>query len=1061
MLQNLFRTPFASGISKFYALTFCFIFQISGQCQNLHDVRFEYLGDDCGISNPSISSFQQDKFGFLWIGTGDGLNRYDGRNFKIFKNIVGDSTSLIEDFNQFLTVDQEGDLWVSYRGKGISKFDNNCQCFKNIYNIAEQNPELFNNGFIILRIDKDSIIWIGGTGNGLNMFDLKSRKIKHWDLPGVDKRYKGVEKGNANSIYKIYSEEGNLFWLATGIGLFTFDKSNQTFVHKSEDLIDTSRQRHDYLSSMVPEGKEGLWLSSYGGSIFYYDIEKKEFSKYKSKVLVGNKEIEYAIYSIQRKSNFELWVIIASRGIGIFNTVTKSFHFHDEHHLQDPNFHLNSVYMLYTIPDGVVFGAVPGGLIKYNPHSKIFNFKELKIQNSQYSNQFHFSRIIEYEQSLLFGTQFGNGLNVLNLENGELLNFPIDYQQVPGEKFMKVKDVVIDPDKRIWVIGNTDLYEYKYVEKRLDKIEKIFQKIEEDSGYVVSRIIKDTDGVMWALTHQGGIHIFNPIQKKMSLRLNHLHNEYNFPWKVINFVSGPKGKIWLGTSNGIFYFDKSKKLTISVENDVYKEFISKGYFSVATDTVGDLWITIIHEGLMHISYANDKFHVRVFNRENGLPASNVYSVCVDHLGILWFSTIKGIYTFNPEHRYIRNYTRSDGMDPDYFSVRFFPASNGSMYLAIPGKYSRVNYERLQRKADVPVVYIEKFTIQNREQLVPFSENLHYQLKPNENLFSVEFSCVNFENQNNHRFAYMLEGWDDNWVFSGTRRYASYSNLDGGHYKFKVKVDGGSGVWSEISTVSVFIDSPFYKKSWFIFSVVMFFTGLIFLLYRIRISQIEATEKIKTEFNRQLIESRMEALRAQMNPHFIFNSLNSINRYIIKSDVKTSSLYLTRFAKLMRLILDNSEQKKVLLANELEALKLYIEMEAFRFDHKFSYEVHVEADVDVDNVEIPPLIIQPYVENAIWHGLLPKESNGHLTIQVKMTDAHLVVVIDDNGIGRKKAGEFKSINSPTRKSLGMKLTEERLKMAKDHFNSGGSQEIIDKYDAMGNPCGTKVILTIPI
>lgn len=237
--------------------------------------------------------------------------------------------------------------------------------------------------------------------------------------------------------------------------------------------------------------------------------------------------------------------------------------------------------------------------------------------------------------------------------------------------------------------------------------------------------------------------------------------------------------------------------------------------------------------------------------------------------------------------------------------------------------------------------------------------------------------------------------------------------------------------------------------------------VIYQLYSYRISRIEREEKIKTEFNRQLADTRMEALRAQMNPHFIFNCLNSINRYIIKSDIKTSSLYITRFAKLIRLILDNSEHKKVVLSNELEALKLYIEMEALRFDHKFTFDIQVDNEIDTTNIEVPPLIIQPYVENAIWHGLLQKDSGGNLFIRITQENDNLICEITDNGIGRKKAMEYKSQNAPTRKSIGIKLTEERLNMASEDLAKSGSQKIIDLYDENGEPAGTTVILNIPI
>jgi LytS/YehU family sensor histidine kinase len=213
---------------------------------------------------------------------------------------------------------------------------------------------------------------------------------------------------------------------------------------------------------------------------------------------------------------------------------------------------------------------------------------------------------------------------------------------------------------------------------------------------------------------------------------------------------------------------------------------------------------------------------------------------------------------------------------------------------------------------------------------------------------------------------------------------------------------------------------------------------------------------------KMTEVEMQALRAQMNPHFIFNCLNSINRYIVKSDQTTASLYLTKFAKLIRLILDNSNCKNVSLTNELEALKLYIEMEALRFDKKFTYEIKVANNLGTDTIELPPLIIQPYVENAIWHGLLHKENNGHLSIQVNMAgDTMLQCIIEDNGIGREKAKELKSKTATSRKSLGMQLTENRLSLLNKHAELNASVEIVDLQNGGSEALGTKVILKIPV
>jgi LytS/YehU family sensor histidine kinase len=230
-----------------------------------------------------------------------------------------------------------------------------------------------------------------------------------------------------------------------------------------------------------------------------------------------------------------------------------------------------------------------------------------------------------------------------------------------------------------------------------------------------------------------------------------------------------------------------------------------------------------------------------------------------------------------------------------------------------------------------------------------------------------------------------------------------------------------------------------------------------LLYRLY-TRSPKEEQSKAELKQKLAEMEMKALRAQMSPHFIFNSLNSINRYIVKSDPETASAYLTKFAKLMRLILENSNHKLISLDQELNALRLYIELEALRFNNKFSYIFSVDADVDTMTFGLPPMIIQPYIENAIWHGLLQKESPGMLQVIIKRSPTGIQCIILDDGIGRMKAAELKSKSINSEKSYGMKITADRMNIISKNKKIS-SVEITDLADEFGNAQGTKVILEV--
>jgi LytS/YehU family sensor histidine kinase len=233
-----------------------------------------------------------------------------------------------------------------------------------------------------------------------------------------------------------------------------------------------------------------------------------------------------------------------------------------------------------------------------------------------------------------------------------------------------------------------------------------------------------------------------------------------------------------------------------------------------------------------------------------------------------------------------------------------------------------------------------------------------------------------------------------------------------------------------------------------------------LEYNLELQKIES-EKTKAELQQQSSELEMQALRSQMNPHFIFNSLNSINRFILQNNRGQASVYLTKFSRLVRMILQNSQSSLITLESELEALKLYLELESLRFNYHFNYEISVPGDLDISVLKVPPLIIQPYVENAIWHGLMHKEEKGQLGIEVSQENNYLLLKITDDGIGREQAATREDKSVTKHKSMGLRITAGRIAMIQ---NSNGSESPIminDLVNAEGNAAGTEVIIKMPV
>jgi len=233
-----------------------------------------------------------------------------------------------------------------------------------------------------------------------------------------------------------------------------------------------------------------------------------------------------------------------------------------------------------------------------------------------------------------------------------------------------------------------------------------------------------------------------------------------------------------------------------------------------------------------------------------------------------------------------------------------------------------------------------------------------------------------------------------------------------------------------------------------------------LEHKLELQQLES-EKTKSELQQQATDLEMQALRAQMNPHFIFNSLNSINRFILQNNRQQASEYLTKFSKLVRMILQNSQASLITLESELESLQLYLEMEALRFNYHFAYKISVPKNLDIDMLKVPPLIIQPYVENAIWHGLMHKEEKGQLDIEVSQENNYLFFKITDDGIGRKQSAALASKSATKHKSMGLRITADRIAMMETANEIESPVTINDLVNADGSAAGTEVIIKMPV
>ena len=569
------------------------------------------------------------------------------------------------------------------------------------------------------------------------------------------------------------------------------------------------------------------------------------------------------------------------------------------------------------------------------------------------------------------------------------------------------------------------------------------------------------NNIFWLCTTQGLIKFDATTNKYLCYRNLPNDTASNLPQNKINdacFINN--STLLCASGNGLFLFNiNTQKFTAIDVNINNKEYAGKK-FLVIEKVLNKVFIGG-ENGLLEYDIATQKFSVK--GTEQEIFKLEINSLKKDSLNKLWIYTLHGLFRYNIEKNEFKKFTPSDGLyDNSLDPVQMFEY-NSNMYVGYRMAYTKFNPLEVDVNNNKVNPFITEIKINNQLQKIDMDScskailQLHY----TQNNITFNFTGIDYTSSEKITFAHQLVGIDKDWIYDGTKRFATYTNLAGGSYIFKVKSCNSSGLWSnEVAQFQFYIRPPFWQTWWFKALLILGFIALVVCIAFYRIKKIRTKEEQKTAANKLMLELEMKALRSQMNPHFIFNSLNSIQKYIWANKQEDASEYLTKFSTLMRMILNNSMHKLVTLEDEMLSLNLYLELEHRRCSNKFDYTITIDKTIIQNEILIAPMLLQPYIENAIWHGLLQKEDRGKLTILInKIDDNTLQAIIEDDGVGRKKAMEIKSRKQNNTTSYGMAITEQRLAIA-DVDGRIGKIIIDDLYNA-NDAIGTKVTLEIPV
>jgi ligand-binding sensor domain-containing protein len=977
-----------------------------------------------GVAQSQVYSLLQDSRGYLWMGTrGGGLSRFDGMNFKTYT--INDG--LVNNYVFCIKEDEDHNLWIG-TNDGISKY--------NGIEFINYVPESDSAQVWIqdISFDKKGRLWLA-TNSGVMFLNNQHKFINVSDQL----------KEKRTVVNAIHADQDGNIWYGNGDGLYKLIENNGTF--SSAYYGKEKGFRRNSITSIKEDKQGALWIGTYGDGVYQYS--DKKFLH----IDLHGELYKQTVLDIYFDNRDNVWLATLSNGIAQYNSVAKTFNWLTENEGLSNN-HVQSI--IQDKSGNYWFGTSGGGVCNY--FGKQFTNYD---KSSGLGGNFIYSIFRDSKQRLWIGTS-DKGLSVL--DSARFFNYNA------SNGFANVKVKAINEDTQGIIYFGTDgegVFTFDGTE---------FKPFEGLTKKYIRAIVKDKSGNLYIATAGTGLY-------KLSFEMG--------TYKLQNFTTAnglmhnrltclhydKQERLWYGTeSNGIGYLvnDVVQKSILRVDEGLPCNTIR----SLTEDESGYLWIGTGGYGIACMPLYQGDRKVQKFNHKNGLASSNIYLMTVDKKNNLFIGTETGLdYIHLDKLRRpidIKHYSKGEGFTGiETCQNSVFNDTDGTIWFGTINGLSKYNPANLVKNENEPVTSITDVklfyeSLSNtayKKSVSDWGAISYLDLPYYDNHLSFDFFAINFSNPDAVKYKWKLEGFDKEWSPVSKNHSILYSNLGAGDYVFMVKACNEDGVWNkEPVTLKFHISSPIWLRWWFIGLIVLLSITVVFFIFRWREKRFiakAAEQQRKLQLEKDVVELEQKALRLQMNPHFIFNALNSIQSQIGTDNEQTARYYLAKFSRLMRQILDNSRNTLISLEEEVNTLENYLLIEKFCNGDRFDYKITVASQMEQDYVKVPPMLLQPFVENSIKHGLKYSEGKrGMIHVNFEEKDGLIECSVTDNGIGRTKSEELNKASKETyHKSTALLVTQERLALLNYEVNVQ-SLEIIDMYDEPGSPAGTKIIVRIP-
>jgi len=988
---------------------------------------FAHILSEDGLSQNTVHSIIQDSKGFMWFATEDGLNKYDGYNFTVYKNNPQDKNSISDNFIWTIFEDKNGILWIGTNSGGLCKFDREKEIFTSFKNIPGNPSSISLNNIRSIFEDKEGTLWIGTEGAGLEKFDKKNNAFIHYRNNPQD-----PSTIANNVILSIFEDGSGNLWIGHNAGLDKFDKIKNKFIHFPY-LIKNAVPGFSPVFSICQDEQGSLIAGTLNG-LSKSNIQKNKFDNYL--INTSNRNRSRINILIQDKEGV-LW---AGTGSGLFmfeKTPPESFL--NDAELQNLNIlGNNNVLSLFEDNSGLIWiGTAEEGLYVFNrERSKFKHFMHDPFLSESLSYNTVRSIFQEKDGTLWIGT-LGGGLNKLSSGGNKFIHYrndPLDKNSLSDNT---VSAIYKDRNGYLWIgTWNGGLDRSIYPFHKSDSFRPLFRNYKNLpdnpnslSSNLVQAIFEDSDGIIWIGTGTG-LNIYDE-RKDNFIRL---FNDPNDPTSLSNnqvqscIIEDRDGNLWIGTWGGLSKLTKeNRKIALSNPSSIkficYRFIENQGKTSVGNTTglsddrivsayedgAGNLWFGTYGGGLNKLPYSennslNPKFEN--FNLDDGLASNIIYGVLGDKNDNLWLSTDNGLSLLDTKKNIVRNYNVDDGLQGNqFFWGAYFKGIEGELFFGGTNGFNSFHPEDLKINDHVPPVFITNFQIFNKSVPVnhesPLKKSIEstaeIELSYSQNVFSFEFTALDFTAPNKNRYKYFMEGFDKGWIFSGNRRFVTYTNLDPGEYIFRVVGSNNDGLWNEDgASIKIKILPPFWRTWWFVLLTSILLISLVTYIIGSRVRNLLAIERLRSKLAADLhdnigsglteISILSEVISKKINP-----ADSGVNKSL-KMISDTSRTLIDGMSDIVWLVnpkRDSLYDLILRLRDTYSELFSYTDI-SFRSENIKSLE---KVSLSMEHRQHLYLIFKEAINNSVTH------SGCHeITLDASVKGRKLEMILRDNGKG---------------------------------------------------------------